>query len=58
MSEEDLKFCEDFEEKSTLHFLLNSLETAITEKGFEAMVNLKKYLAENLDRYLELTNVS
>jgi len=56
MKFEDLKFCEEFEKKYKSLELLLLIKDNLTEKGRKEYFELKTYILNNLDKYMELTN--
>jgi len=54
MTEEELKFCEDYEINVKALQVLNILGDSLTAKGEIERKKLKIRLKNNLDKYLEL----
>lgn len=55
MSEQEIKFCTQFEGKVKELQLLNIIKDNLTEKGREALSKTQKWVTENLDLYLSIT---
>ena len=57
MTEQELKFCERFEDKLKLFNHLDSFKDNLTKKGKIEHRLLKQWLNDNRDKYLELNNL-
>lgn len=54
MTESDLKFCEDFENRTKELQLLDAMKDELTQKGMDLYASRKRWLNNNIDKYLRL----
>ncbi len=56
LNESDISFMEEYEEKYKALNVFIAIGNNLTQKGREEKSKIQKYLTNNLDKYMTLTN--